>query len=146
MTITYKQQRTLATRGPVESRPDIEVSGTLLVGTEPALEFDDRHSEPGYDRVWLYPAFADGKQAWLLHRRWIALGHYSASGEFEQVLDFEAAARDLGAAHAAGCPDPGIPDPDQTVAEELAGMSDADRRVAERVADLPDIAPGLLDR
>ena len=87
--ITYMQVRTLATRGPIEQRPDREVDGTLLVGREPAIQFEDRHQDVGHDAVALYPAFFNGRQSWLEHRRWHPAHGYSASGTMERVLPFE---------------------------------------------------------
>lgn len=89
MTITYKQIRTLRTRGPIEQLPDREVDGALLVGQQPAIEFEDRHSEAGWDLVALYPAFHDGAQCWLELRRWCAAHSYCAAGVQERVVPFE---------------------------------------------------------
>ena len=88
-TITYKQIRTLRTRSPIEQLPDREVDGVLLVGQQPAIEFEDRHSDAGWDAVALYPAFSDGAQCWLELRRLYAAHGYSASGVQERVMSFE---------------------------------------------------------
>lgn len=151
--ITYNQIRTLRTRGPIEQLPDRGVDGVLLVGQEPAIEFEDRHSIAGHDRVALYPAFGDaealdclgangGARCWLELRRWVGAHGYSAHGAEERLITFEAGVRIFleRGVFAFDVP-PGL-------AEELAGMDPADRAVAERVADLPliDPAPGYEDR
>jgi hypothetical protein len=90
MQLKYTHYRVLSTRGPIESGPDIDVDGVLLVADDsPALVFTTRHSDLGHDRVEIYPAFHNGDQSWLRRCTWMPGFGYSASGTQESILPFE---------------------------------------------------------
>lgn len=87
--IQYVEYRTLQVAGPVDQMPDEELEGSLLVGTKPVLEFEDHFSSNGEDSTSIYPAFHDGKRAWLRRDVWQPAYGYSASGTSEHILSFE---------------------------------------------------------
>ena len=79
----------LECRGPVDPEPPVEVNGTLLVGEEAIATWDEGQSSYGCDIVRVYPAYHNGKRAWIVSRTWDAAPGYSASGTEEEILPFE---------------------------------------------------------
>jgi hypothetical protein len=88
MAVKYVEVRELENRGAIDPAPSSEVEG-LLVGTESVLEFEANHSSYGEDSVEIFPAFYEGKRAWLRRETWQAAYSYSASGTQEFILSFE---------------------------------------------------------
>jgi len=89
MSIQYVEVREMENRGAVEPAPSSEVDGSLLVGVEPALEFDGNESRYGSDSIEIFPAFYKGERAWLRRETWQAAYGYSAIGTQESILSFE---------------------------------------------------------
>lgn len=87
--LSFNIKETLCVRGAVSDEGDVMVEGNLLVATEPALVYSDRHQRAGHDRVEIFPAFYNGKQSWMMRRNWSPGDGYSASGTHEYILDFK---------------------------------------------------------
>jgi hypothetical protein len=88
--VLYREKRTLAQRGPVESREDYELPTPVLVGLDSVLRWTEDERDTGHDSCLLFPAWSDGKRAWVVRRDWCPAWGYSASGTEEEVIDFEA--------------------------------------------------------
>jgi len=90
MAVQYVEIYELENRGAVDPAPSSDVEGTLLVGTQPVLEFEDNHSSYGNDYVKIYPAFHNGERSWLKRAVWSPAYGYSASATQESIVSFEA--------------------------------------------------------
>ena len=93
----YKHKTELLQRGHNEGEESITV-GQLLISKFPAITFEevgcvDPIHDPtgyrGYDICRLYPAYSNGRKAWILEKSWIASHGHSAWGSIEQILSFE---------------------------------------------------------
>jgi hypothetical protein len=87
--VQYIEKKTLARRGPIDPLPPIDVKGTLLVGEQPVLDYEEGHINTGCDHVEIFPAFYNGKRAWLRRATWNPAWGYTASGTWEDILSFE---------------------------------------------------------
>lgn len=89
MSTEYAEWRALQSRVAVDPGPDEAVEGSLLVGTEPAMEFVDNQSSYGCDNVSIFPAFHNGARCWVRREDWEPAFGHSASGTQEFILSFE---------------------------------------------------------
>lgn len=62
---------------------------SLLVMKTPIFSWIDDENNYGYYRNWLYPAYHNGKKAWLREKDWSHNSPYSANGGDESILEFK---------------------------------------------------------
>lgn len=78
-----------ARSGAVDQMEDDGVEGTLLVREICAVQYDCNHANEGHNTAYLFPAFKDGKKAWLLRKVWSSSEGYSCDGQTDElVLEF----------------------------------------------------------
>jgi hypothetical protein len=87
--VQYIEYRDLECRGPVDPGQPEPIEGSLLVGAEPVLSFEDHVSSYGEDSSSIFPAFYNGVRAWVRRDVWSPAYGYSASGTQESILSFE---------------------------------------------------------
>lgn len=88
MKMTYARYLTLSQRSPVESLPEAEVDGVLLVGSTAVVVYESGHERTGHDVVSLFPAFHGGEQCWFRRATWHPSAGYSACGTHEEIVAF----------------------------------------------------------
>ena len=89
----FIEVHTLSRRDAIRQLPPVEVDGNLLVGERHIADWEEDHSQYGHDQARLFPAWYDGKRAWLLRKDWIAAFGYCAEGTETQILGFEEGVR-----------------------------------------------------
>jgi len=87
-TVLYREQRTLARRGPTDQLEDEEIAG-LLVGEKAVMNYQANYSQYGSNSVYIYPAFYKGERCWLSKEIWQPAYGYSAYGTSEFIMTFE---------------------------------------------------------
>lgn len=87
--VQYIEQTTLSNRGPVDQGAEIDIAGSLLVGTDYALTYREDFTTYGHDTVYIFPAFVNGERGWLKRAVRDANFGYSASGTQETILTFD---------------------------------------------------------
>lgn len=90
--MTYSMKRTLERRDAIDPIEPADVEGVLLVGNRMVLEYEDEHTQYGCDVVQIRPAIHNGKRVWVARYIRSAAYGYSASGTYEEILEFEAGA------------------------------------------------------
>lgn len=78
----------LKTRSAVEQDADTDVP-TFLCAEYCVLKWEDRHSRAGKDKVGLFPAWVEGKRAFMIRRDWCAGHGYTADGIHDTLITFE---------------------------------------------------------
>jgi len=89
MKLKYTEQKTLACRGAVDSEPDEDVDGILLVAEKSISLEPSGHTRYGHDGVYITPAIYNGKRAWVKRNVWQPAHGYCAEGSTEILLEFD---------------------------------------------------------
>jgi hypothetical protein len=87
-TMNFLECSLLKTRSAVEQDADTEVP-TFLCAEYSVLQWEDRHSRAGKDKVGLFPAWVEGKRAFMIRRNWCAGHGYTADGIHDTLITFE---------------------------------------------------------
>jgi hypothetical protein len=84
----FKERKTITKNDYPNGSYEVECGNTLLVGCDRIYIFHTDNDKYGYYRNEVYPAFYDGRRAWLIKKIWISIAPYSADGMEESILDF----------------------------------------------------------
>jgi len=86
--MNFQECSVLKTRDAMEQAADTEVA-TFLCAEYSVLKYKDRLSRAGHDMVSLFPAWVEGKRAFMLRRDWCAGHGYTADGVHDTIITFE---------------------------------------------------------
>ena len=86
--MTYRERATLLRRDACNQAPPEETE-TFLIGNRMIAEYEENHSSYGCDVTRMYPAWKEGKRAFLLDRGCNPAQGYSAEGTEEVLISFE---------------------------------------------------------
>ena len=90
--IVYIEETVLAQRGPVEPSESVEVP-TFLRAKSSVAVWTEGHTDFGCDQVFVFPAWVQGRRAWLIQKQWCAAHGYCACGTSESIVGFEEGAK-----------------------------------------------------
>ena len=84
----FKEKNFLLQKDSNDQGEDQEVE-TFLVGEESIADWTQGQCHYGSDYCRIYPAWVEGKRAWLLEMNWQPARGYCARGTSEEIIDFD---------------------------------------------------------
>jgi hypothetical protein len=85
----FKEKTTLDCRGPIEQLSPEPVRGTLLVSQNCIANWEEDHSQFGFNEVGVFPAYHNGEKSFVVVSVWESSPGYCCSGlSAEKIITF----------------------------------------------------------